>query len=92
VDDTLNPNAPTFDSTAHQTANPDGLNYRLFQMSQNSKNSLDLRTTRQILRKWQPAINTSLLSDRPICVIDTLGVKVASKTDLDQQKRAFSGL
>ena len=93
VTNTLNPTAPIFDSTKPiKSRTFDGLNYRLFQMSGEFKNSLDLRDYPFDSQKMAVRfINTSLPSDRLIYVIDTLGLKLP-KTDLDQQKRAFSGL
>jgi len=93
VTNTLNPTAPIFDSTKPiKSRTFDGLNYRLFQMSGEFKNSLDLRDYPFDSQKMAVRfINTSLPSDRLIYVIDTLGLKL-SKTDLDQQKRAFSAL
>ena len=93
VTNILSPTAPIFDPKKPIKARTlKGLNYRLFQVAGEFKNSLDLRnypfdSQKMIVR----FLNTSLSSDRLIYVIDTLGLKLP-RTDLEQQKRAFAGL
>ena len=93
VTNILSPTAPIFDPKNPIKARTlDGLNYRLFQVAGEFKNSLDLRnypfdSQKMIVR----FLNTSLSSDRLIYVIDTRGLKLP-RTDLEQQKRAFAGL
>lgn len=89
----LNPTAPIFDpKTPLRARSVDGLNYRLFQVVGEFKNSFDLRDYPFDAQKMTVRfLNTNLSSDRLIYVIDTLGLKLPI-TNLDRQKRAFSGL
>ena len=93
VTNILNPAAPIFDPKKPIKARTlDGLNYRLFQVAGEFKNSLDLRDYPFDSQKMTVRfLNTSLSTDRLIYVIDTLGLKLP-RTDLEQQKRAFAGL
>lgn len=89
----LNPTAPIFDpKTPLKARSVEGLNYRLFQVAGEFKNSFDLRDYPFDAQKMTVRfLNSRLSSDRLIYVIDTLGLKLP-RTNLDQQKRAFSGL
>lgn len=89
----FNPTAPIFDPTTPLKARSvDGLNYRLFQVAGEFKNSFDLRDYPfDAQRMTVRFLNTHLSSDRLIYVIDTLGLRLP-RTNLDQQKQAFSGL
>ena len=93
VANSLNPTAPIFDpKTPLKARSVEGLNYRLFQVAGEFKNSFDLRDYPFDAQKMTVRfLNTHLSSERLIYVIDTLGLKLL-RTDLAQQKRAFSGL
>ena len=93
VTNILNPSAPIFDPKKSIKARSlNGLNYRLFQVSGEFKNSLDLRDYPFDAQKMTVRfLNPSLSSDRLIYVIDTLGLNLP-RTDLEQQQRAFAGL
>ena len=93
VTNSLNPAAPIFDAkTPLKARTVGGLNYRLFQVAGEFKNSFDLRDYPFDSQKMTVRfLNTRLSSDRLIYVIDTLGLMLP-KTDLEQQKRAFAGL
>jgi branched-chain amino acid transport system substrate-binding protein len=93
VTNILNPAAPIFDPKKPiKTRTLDGLNYRLFQVAGEFKNSLDLRDYPFDSQKMTVRfLNTSLSTDRLIYVIDAVGLKLP-RTDLEQQKGAFAGL
>lgn len=89
----LNPSLPVFDAkTPLKSQTIEGLNYRLYQVTGEFKNSFDLHNypfdSQKVVVRF---LNTHLSSDRLIYVLDTLGLKLP-RTDLEQQKRAFAGL
>lgn len=89
----LNPTAPIFDPKMPLKARTvNGLNYRLYQVAGEFKNSFDLRDYPFDSQKLAiRLLNTQTSNDRLIYITDTLGLKLP-RTDLEMQKRAFASL
>ena len=87
---TQRPNQPIFEpKNTLQSGILDGLNYRLYRIKAEFRNSFDLRDypfdTQKLNIRFQ---NTTIPSDRLIYVVDTLGLRL-SNPDLQQRKKPF---
>ncbi|MFN5855278.1 MAG: hypothetical protein ACK456_05170, partial [Pseudanabaenaceae cyanobacterium] len=87
---TQRPSQPIFDArNTLQSGNLDGLNYRLYRIKAEFRNSFDLRDypfdTQKLNIRFQ---NTRVPSDRLIYVVDTLGLRL-NNPDLQQRRKPF---
>ena len=87
---TQRPNQPIFDAkNTLQSGNLDGLNYRLYRIKAEFRNTFDLKDypfdTQKLNIRFQ---NIRIPSDRLIYVVDTLGLRL-SNPDLQQRKKPF---